>query len=178
MNVEPTDWFRIRHRNPFSAEAIAAFRAACAVYRAKTEAILEHWAELPAMRSSPRPTVRFFEPEVSDDGRVLSLAVRVEHRTLSARALLQSTATRELHQYLPFPLVAEVEVGVTEPALEGAGWRNDWWNPNRDNSITGDEAARRLGFSLEKDAQHPGVARLVPGWRRRLQWLISSYRRQ
>ncbi len=176
--MEPTDWFRIRHSEPFPEEAVAAFRASCAVYRAKMQAILEHWTELPISRETPEPSVVFFDPEVSADGRIMSLPVRDETMTLGSRALLQSTASRDLYSYLPFPLVGEVEVGLTEPALEGEGWRHDWWNPHRDNSIEPEEAFRQQGFKVEKDPRNPGAARLIPLWWRRLQWFLQGLRRK
>jgi hypothetical protein len=172
--VEPTDWFRIRHREPFSEEAVAAFRASCAVYRAKMEAILQHWDGLPTVRTTPKPEVTFFEPEVSADRRTMSLPIRVERMTLGSRSLFQSTASRELYAYLPFPVIQGIEVGLTEPALDGPGWRNDWWDPHRDNSIGPEEAFRMLGFRVKPDPEHPGRAYAVPGWRRRLQWFVSG----
>jgi len=174
--MEPTDWFRIRHDDPFPPETVAAFRASCAIYRAKVEAILQHWDHLPTMRTSPKPEVQFFPPEVSDDQRVLSLPIRVEPMTLGTRAFLQSSASRELYQYLPLAVVAGIDVGLTEPAFDGAGWRHDWWNPHRDNSIGPEEAFGQLGFQVKRDLEHRGRAWLVPGWRRRLQWLVHRLR--
>jgi hypothetical protein len=168
----------VRHRDPFSAEAVAAFKASCAVCRAKMEAILQHWDELPAIGNTPKPTVVFFEPEVSDDGRVMSLPVRIDRKTLGSRSLFQSTASRELYAYLPASVIPDVEVGLTEPAFEGSGWRNDWWNPHRDNSIGPEEAFRRLGFKIQNDPDNPGVRYAVPGWRRRVQWLASRLARR
>jgi hypothetical protein len=175
--VEPTDWFRIRHADPFPPEAVIAFRASCAIYRNKMEAILHHWGDLPTVGNGPKPVVTFLEPEVSDDGRVLSLPVRVENMTLGSRSLFQSTASRELCAYLPVPVIFEVEVGITEPALDGSGWRNDWWNPHKDNSIKPEEAFRRLGFTVKADPEHPERVYAVPGWRRRFQWFIAGLRR-
>ena len=107
--MTPTDWFRVRHKTPFSQDAVAALRASCAVYRAKVEALLQHWDDLPTLRTTARPHIVFFDPELSPDGRVMSLPVSFEPRTLNTRALLQYTATRELHQYLPPPLAARGE---------------------------------------------------------------------
>jgi len=85
--MEPTDWFRIRQPEPFTDEAVAAFRASCAVYRAKMEAVLDHWEDLPITRTVPKPTLVFFDAEVSKNGRVMSLPVRVENNTVgSARS--------------------------------------------------------------------------------------------
>jgi hypothetical protein len=174
--VNPTDWFRVRSPEPFSEEAIAAFRAACAIFKAKVQATLENWESLPVYRKSPKPAVAFFEPESSEDGRVLSLPLAVTGNTLGSRSFLQSAGTRELHCYLPMPELAHVEVGLTEPAFDGPGWRHDWWNPHTDNSISGEEAFRRLGFSLEPTAGKPGTLRVVPGLLRRLQWWLASLR--
>lgn len=170
--MEPTDWFRVRHREPFPAEAVASFRASCAVYRARMEAILEHWSSLPTIASGPKPVVAFFEPEVSGDGRVMSLPVRIEGRTLGCRSLFQSTAGQELHAYLPLSVVLEIEVGVTEPAFDGPGLRHDWWNPHRDSSMAPEEALRQLGFRLEQTS-HAGVRHVVPGWGRRIHWWVA-----
>ena len=174
--VEPTDWFRIRHADPFPPEAIAAFNASCAVYRAKVEAILQHWDALPTIRTHQKPVVVFFDPEVSGDGRVLSLPMRIENQTLGSRSLFQSTATRELHSYLPISVMIGIEVGLSEPALQGAGVRHDWWNPHKDNSVGPEEAFRKQGFTLEPDPAGTGSI-LIPGWRRRLQWLFAGLRR-
>jgi hypothetical protein len=171
--VEPTDWFRVRHRDPFPEESVIAFRAACAVYRAKMQAVLDHWTELPLLCKTPKPEVVFFEPEVSQDGRVMSLPVRIDRKTLGSRSLFQSTASSELYGYLPFPVVAGIEVGVTEPAIQGPGWRNDWWSPHYDNSIGPEEAFRRLGFKVRADPGQPGRWHAVPGLRRRLQWFMT-----
>jgi hypothetical protein len=175
--VEPTDWFRIRHADPFPPEAVAAFRASCAIYRAKMETMLQHWEHLPAVGRGPKPVLTFFEPEVSKDGRVLSMPVRVENKTLGSRSLLQTTASNELYAYLPRPMVFEIEVGLTEPAFQGSGWRTDWWNPDRDTSLKPEEAFQRAGFTVQADVFHPGHAYAVPGWRRRLQWFIAGLRR-
>jgi len=130
--MEPTDWFRIRHRESFSEDAFAVFRASCAIYRARMAAILEHWETLPTTRDLPRPVIQFFDPELSDDRKVMSLPLRVVGQTLGSRALLQYSASAELYSYLPFPLVAEVEVGLTEPSfLDSAQWRHDWWDPKK-----------------------------------------------
>jgi hypothetical protein len=175
--VEPTDWFRVRHAEPFPPEAVVAFKASCAIYRAKMETMLQHWDHLPTVGHGPKPVVTFFEPEVSTDGRVLSLPVRVENMTLGSRSLFQSTASRELYALLPFPIVFGVEVGLTEPALQGTGWRNDWWNPHEDNSLKPEEAFRRAGFTVQADPEHLGRAYAVPGWWRRFKWFIAGRRR-
>jgi hypothetical protein len=146
--TEPTDWFRVRHRDPFPDDAVVAFRASCAVYRAKIEAILQHWDELPLYGTTPKPGVVFLEPEVSADRRVMSLPVRVENKTLGSRSLLQLTASRDLCAYLPFSVIPEIEVGLTESAFEGPGWRDDWWSPHKDTSIGPEEAFRRQGFTI------------------------------
>jgi hypothetical protein len=150
MAVNATDWFRIRHREPFSEETFATFRASCAVYRAKLEAIFENWESLPTVGTTPKPTVHFLEPELSEDRRVMSLPLRVEGMTLGSRSLLQQTASRDLYAYLPFPLVAEIEVGLTERAFSGDGWREDWWNPHKDSSLSPKEAFGRLGYRVHK----------------------------
>jgi len=142
------------------------------------EAILQHWDELPTVGKGPKPVVTFLEPEVSEDGRVLSLPVRVENKTLRSRSLFQSTASRELYAYLPLPMIFGIKVGLTEPALEGSGWRNDWWDPHKDNSMKPEEAFRKLGFTMKADPEHPGRAYAVPGWRRRFQWFIAGMRRR
>ena len=175
--MEPTDWFRIRHPDPFSREAVAAFRASCVIYRARIQAILQHWDELPTVGTGPKPVVTFFAPEISRDGRVLSLPVRIENKTLSSRSLFQSTASRELYAYLPVAVIVGIEVGLTEPALQGSGWRNDWWNPHQDNSMKPEEAFRKLGFTIKANPESPGRAHVVPGWRRRFQWFIAGLRR-
>jgi len=74
----------------------------------------------------------------------MSLPVAVEGMTLGSRALLQITASQDLLAYLPFSAIPDIDVGLTESAFEGSGWRNDWWDPHRDNSIGPDEAFRRL----------------------------------
>jgi hypothetical protein len=146
--MEPTDWFRIRHSEPFSEAAFRAFQASCSIYRARIEATLEHWTNLPTEQNVPKPTVEFFPPELSEDRRVMSLPVRVENKTLGSRALLQYSASAELYGYLPFPLAGQVEVGVTEPSFSAGGkWRNDWWNPNTDNTVSWDEAQKLLGMA-------------------------------
>lgn len=172
--MEATDWFRIRHADPFPPEAVAAFRASCAIYQAKMEAILQHWEELPTVGRGPKPVVTFFKPEVSEDGRVLSLPVRVENKTLGSRSLFQSTASRDLYAYLPLPVIFGIEVGLTEPTLEGSGWRSDWWDPYKDNSMKPEEAFRKLGYTMKADPEHPGRAYAIPGWRRRFQWFIAG----
>lgn len=167
MTAEPTDWFRIRHRDPFSEEAFATFRASCAVFKARLEAMLEHWDDLPTMRRTVKPTVHFLEPELSEDRRVMSLPLRVEGMTLGSRSLIQQTASQDLYAYLPFPLVAEVEVGLTEAAFSGEGWRHDWWKPGQDASISSKQALRRLGFRVVEDPHNPDQKLVVPDlWRR------------
>jgi hypothetical protein len=52
--VAPTDWFRVRHAEPFSDEAVAAFEASCAIFRARMEATLQQWERLPLCRATPR----------------------------------------------------------------------------------------------------------------------------
>jgi len=136
------------------------------------EATLKHWYELPMTSKLPKPSFLFFDPEVSTNGHVMSLPVRVENETLGSRAILQYSASKELYQYLPSTLAGEIEVGLTEPASDGIGWRHDWWNPHKDRSIGPMEAFRRLGFRMEDDPDNPGNARLIPGWRRRIQWLL------
>ena len=147
--MEPTDWFRARHVDPFPSEAIVAFRASCAIYRAKMEAVVSHWSDLPSLSATPRPIVTYFEPEVSADGRVLSLPVRIENMTLGSRSLFQSTASRDLFAWLPVKLLSGVEVGLTEPAFEGDGWRDDWWNPHADSSSKGEEVFQRLCIPVQ-----------------------------
>jgi hypothetical protein len=139
------------------------------------EVILQHWDELPFNRNTPKPDVSFLEPEVSEDRRVVSFPLRIEGNTLGSRALFQSTGTTELHPYLPVSVLLKgIEVGLTEPAFQGPGWRHDWWDPNKHNSIGPEEAFRRLGFTMKAIPGRPGQARLVPGWRRRLQWFLKS----
>lgn len=176
--VEPTDWFRVRHQEPFPDEVVAAFRASCAIYRAKMAALLQHWDELALVREGPRPTVFFLEPEVSEDRRVMSLPVRIENKTLGSRSLFQSTASSDLYSYLPFSVIPDIEVGLTESAFEGPGWRHDWWSPHRSTSIPPEEPFRRLGFTIRPDPEQPGRAFLVPGWRRRMQWFASGLLRK
>jgi hypothetical protein len=170
--VEATDWFRVRHHSAFPPEAVAAFRASCAVYRSKMQAILEHWEELPATKNTPRPTVTFLEPEVSTDGRTMSLPMRIEDKTLGSRSVFQSTASRDLYAYLPISVLPDIEVGLTEAAFDGPGWRHDWWSPHLDNSIKGEDVLRRTGFKIKPDPENPGQAFLVPGWRVRLRWAL------
>ena len=74
-------------------------------------------------------------------------------------------------------LLKGIEVGLTEPALQGGGWRHDWWDPKKDSSIGPAEAFGHLGFNLKADPQHPGEVRVVPGLRRRLQWFFNRKRR-
>jgi hypothetical protein len=170
--TEPTDWFRVRHPDPFPEDAVVAFRASCAVYRAKVEAILQHWDEMPLLRTVPKPEVLFLDPEVSKDRRVMSLPVHVGNKTLGSRSFLQSTASLDLCSFLPFSVIPDIEVGLTEPAFEGSGWRHDWWSPHKDNSIKPEELFRRSGFTLKPDPANPGISYVVPGLRRRVQWFL------
>ena len=152
--MEPTDWFRIRHADPFPPEAVAAFRASCSIYRAKMEAVVRLWRDLPSLATTPAPVVTYFEPEVSADGRVLSLPIRLENKVLGSRALFQSTASRELVSWLPIMQLVGVEVGLTESAFEGEGWRHDWWDPHNESSMKPEEAFRALGITI-RGAGHP-----------------------
>jgi hypothetical protein len=86
--------------------------------------------------------------------------------------MLQSTASRDLYAYLPFSVIPEIEVGLTEAAFEGPGWRHDWWSPHKDNSMGPEEAFRRAGFTIKADPAKPGLSYAVPGLRRRLQWFL------
>ena len=162
MTVQPTVWFRVRHRDPFSEEAFATFRASCAVYRARLQAMLEHWENLPTNARTAKPTVHFLEPELSEDRRIMSLPLHVEGITLGSRSLIQQTASQDLYAYLPFPLVAEVAVGLTERAFEGPGWRHDWWNPGADNSISPEGAFARVGFRVHKVPFSRGQSVVLP----------------
>jgi len=166
----PTDWFRIRHVEPFSDEAFAAFRGACAILRARIEATLENWSLLPNYRDVPRPTVRFFPPERSADARVMSFSVCVVGQTLGSRHLLQSAAV-QLHHELPMPLPLEVEVGVKEPALDGrpGAWREHGWDPKRRPPPVSAEtidALRKAGARVVHADDLPDVLDPVHGWRR------------
>jgi hypothetical protein len=63
---------------------------------------------------------------------VLSLPVCIENKTLGSRSLFQGAASAELYLYLPVVVLPGLDVGLTEPALDGPGWRHDWWSPHRD----------------------------------------------
>ena len=167
----PTAWFRIRHGEAFSEEAFAVFLASCAIYRARIAATLEHWDTLPTTRGLPRPIIQFFDPELSDDRKVMSLPLRVDGQTLGSRALLQYSASAELYSYPPFPLVAEVEVGLTEPSfLDSTQWRHDWWDPKKP---IGSPTTETLRIMQEKGVLQ--TATRAPGLRARgpRSWLSS-----
>jgi hypothetical protein len=128
----PTDCFRVRHDQPFSAEAFGVFVASCSIFRARIEAHLAHWSAIPSTKAVSKPSVSFFPPELSADRRVMSLPVRVQGQTIGSRSLLQLSAAAELHVHLPPPLWLEVEIGVTEPGFEDPRvLRHDWWDPKR-----------------------------------------------
>jgi hypothetical protein len=146
--MEPTDWFRIRHTEPFSDEVFAVFKASCAIYAARIETTLANWDTLPLTKTLPKPEISFFPAEVSEDRRVMSLPIRVERQSLGSRSLLQSSAPDDLRAYLPFPLAAEVEVGLTEASLTRDGdWRHDWWNPNKPFGVSGEQVLRNMGIT-------------------------------
>jgi hypothetical protein len=146
--MEPTDWFRIRHAEPFSDEVFGVFKASCAIYAARIEATLAYWDTLPLTNTLPKPSITFLPAELSEDRRVMSLPIRVERQTLGSRSLLQSSAPDELRAYLPFPLAAQVEVGLTEPSPTRDGdWRHDWWNPNRPLGVPGEQVLRDMGIT-------------------------------
>ena len=164
----PTDWFRVRHVEPFSETAIAALEAGCAIFRARIEATLQQWAAIPSLARIAKPRITFFPVEVSSDRRVLSLPVRVEGQTIGSRSLLQTSAAGEIHMHLPPPVLMEVELGVTEPAFDGSeGWRNDWWDPWAPSSGPPPEVLKEIrehGGRIVSADDLPDLLAPVRGW--------------
>jgi hypothetical protein len=134
------------------------------------EAILEQWSGIPSLAKVQRPHVVFLAPEWSSDRRVMSLPIRIEGQTLGSRSLFQTSAASELHIYLPASVLLDVEIGVTEPAIDGSGgWRHDWWNPWRPMPGPSPEMLqdiRRRGGRVVDAEELPDILAPVRGWAR------------
>ncbi len=124
-----THAYRLRRAAGFDADAFAAFETACRLFQARVRSIETEWYHLALTRHARRPDVAFFPPVLSADRAIASQPMWIDGVTLDSRALFRDLA-RDLYQFLPVPLILEVEFGVVEPSVTGSGLDEEWWDPH------------------------------------------------
>jgi len=122
--MAPDRWYYLKHPSGFTPDLIDCVRSGWQMWKADVEATIRHWRHT-ALSRSQSPDYEFYEPEMSDDGLVVTIPVGGAG-SYGSYHLFEETIPGSFHRYLPQWFLVDLERGRKDTA----GWFPELsWSP-------------------------------------------------
>jgi len=112
-------WYYLRHPEGFRPDLFDSVRSGWLLWKADVEASIRHWRHMD-LRGIPQPEYEWYEPELSDDAKLITIPVGGQG-TYGSFKVFEETVPDFFHRYLPYWFRIDLETG----RRDSAGWFTD-----------------------------------------------------